>query len=170
MSATTGIARDAVRSDKDQLLELAYATGLFTKDEINELLGETLDGVFTGTLGPEHKARVLDLPAGAASGGERWPAGWTYCAPCDAGGLELFWIGVNPTVQNSGFGKTLLRDIENRVKAEGHSRLVICTSSAPSTNRAKAFYERNGYQRGADVAPDFYGPGEDKITFAKVFQ
>jgi ribosomal protein S18 acetylase RimI-like enzyme len=104
------IVRNCVIGDKSKLLELAFATGLFTEEEIDQLLGATLDGIFSGSLGPEHKARVLDLPDGSG------PAGWTYCAPSEDGGLELFWIGVHPRMQKSGFGKELLRDVEQRVE------------------------------------------------------
>jgi ribosomal protein S18 acetylase RimI-like enzyme len=161
--AATSIVRDFVIGDKPKLLELAFATGLFTEEELDQLLCETLDGISSGSLGPVHKALVFDLPDGSG------PAGWTYCAPSEEDGLELFWIGVNPKMHSSGFGKELLRDVERRVETEGHMRLVICTSSSSATDKAKAFYERNGYQREEAVVPDYYGPGESKLTFFKIF-
>ena len=156
--------RDVREEDVSKLLQLADETGLFTQDELQSLLAEPLLGILRGSLGKEHHARVV-LQQPCLS-----PIGWTYLAPEEGGDVEkyeLFWIGVKPTAQRAGYGTALLADAETLVKAAGGTQLTICTSSTPGTEKARAFYARQGYLLEPIVVSDFYGPGDDKLTFVK---
>ncbi len=170
--ASTRSCRDVQESDLSALLNIAHDTGLFTPDELDELLGDTLRGIFRGTLSKEHRARVV-LQESSISGILE-PAGWTYFAPSDDDNddlrmdvYELYWIGVSHKAQRSGFGSILLNDCETLVREAGGLKLVIRTSSTPATSAARAFYADKGYEQSNTIVSDYYGPGDDQVTFIK---
>ena len=158
--------RDVEEADFAALIEVGNASGLFTPDELDQLLSQTLTSLFNGTLDKSHVVRTLVQ--------ENEPIGWTYFGPSDEETegedwvFELFWIGVSPTAQRRGAGSTLLEDCENTCRALGASKLLIATSSAEGTAKARSFYVAKGYTRSEKVVENFYSPGEDKITFTKM--
>lgn len=80
---------------------------------------------------------------------------------------ELFWIGVLPDSHRAGVGSTLLADFEGIARASGARTLTVSTSSLPATDKARRFYAARGYERAAEDIPDFYGPGDSKVTFTR---
>lgn len=86
------------------------------------------------------------------------------------GKFELHWIGVHPSAHRGGFGPLLLADAEDLVVAGGGHQLTISTSTAPATQAARSFYARKCYERSSAYVPDFYGPGEGKVTFTKILE
>jgi ribosomal protein S18 acetylase RimI-like enzyme len=86
------------------------------------------------------------------------------------GTWELFWIGVSRSSEGTGVGSALLADAEDVAKRAGARTMRVCTSSTAATARARAFYERKGYKRGGEPEVDFYGPGDDKLEYAKALQ
>ena len=156
------VLRDAAVADERELIELGIATGLFSAEEADTLLGATLRGLADGSLSRDtHVARVVTDGGGAR-------AGWTYLSADDhADGVwELWWIGVSRAAEGTGAGRALLADAEAVARAAGARLLVISTSSTEATARARAFYERRGYFKCGQV-PDFYGDGDDKVVFAR---
>ena len=145
------------------LIALALTTGLFTEEEAEHLLGATLDGIASGALSPpSHAARLaLDPASGRA-------VGWTYTARDEhaEGVFELMWIGVGEEEQGRGAGKLLLLDAEDHARRNGGRLMLVCTSSQPATERARAFYERRGYAQCGRI-PNFYAEGDDKVIFVK---
>jgi GNAT superfamily N-acetyltransferase len=77
----------------------------------------------------------------------------------------VFWIGVAQSSQRSGLGRAILEKAEIMAKTAEARRVMICTSSLPSTAPARALYTKCGYSQVGAAVPDFYG--EDKITFSK---
>lgn len=152
--------RPALPSDTPALLELAVATGLFTPDDAEALLGGVLRDLHAGRLAVGHQAHVWP----DAATGE--PAGWVYFAPTPKadGVWDLWWIGVAPGRQGSGVGAAMLRAVEARVHAADGRLLVIETSAA--LTRTRGFYLRRGYTECGRI-PDFYAVGDDKIVFAR---
>jgi ribosomal protein S18 acetylase RimI-like enzyme len=148
--------------DRARLLDIALATGLFSDEEAETLLGSTLDGLADGSLTPDHHALVCRDTT------HNELVGWTYFA-ADAfadGVWNVWWIGVHPTYFGTGAAAKILTHIENFVTALGCRVLVIETSDSTSTARARNFYVKSDYiQRG--LIPDFYGPGEAKVVFSR---
>ncbi len=86
--------------------------------------------------------------------------------PLTEGTWDVYWMVVAADKQRQGIGSALLALAENEMrKAEG--RLVLIeTSSLPSYGRARQFYLRSNYEVISRI-PDFYAPGDDRITLRK---
>lgn len=77
---------------------------------------------------------------------------------------DLYWIAVAPRVARQGVGTLLLEAMEEKL---GRGvRVYVDTSATPAYGKARAFYERHGYDV-ACVLPQFYGPGDDKVVYCK---
>jgi ribosomal protein S18 acetylase RimI-like enzyme len=86
--------------------------------------------------------------------------------PLTVGTYDLYWIGVHPLLGRKRIGKRLITVMEKRVKGKGGRIIIIETSSDPIYQKACRFYIRQGYQLQEKI-PDFYKPGEDRLTFLK---
>lgn len=86
--------------------------------------------------------------------------------PLTEGTWDIYWIAVASGKQGQGIGRALLGSAEGKVR-EAHGRLVfIETSSKPNYEKARRFYQLQGYEVICQVA-DFYEPGDDKVIFQK---
>lgn len=146
------------------LVEVGRATGLFSAEEADALLGATLAGLADGSLAADsHAALVAEGGAGDS------PLGWCYLAR-DAQAdrvWELMWIGVTRAAEGtSGAGSALLKAAEALASERGARLLLISTSSTPATARARAFYERKGFAR-CGAIPDYYAAGDDKVIYSR---
>ncbi|KAI8620564.1 acyl-CoA N-acyltransferase [Chytriomyces sp. MP71] len=157
--STTHLIRPARPNETNRLLTVAFSTGLFTLDEATALLGDTLRKIHEGVLGPQHQAIVFEDARNIVQG-------WVYVAPNDHADRiwDLWWIGVDPACQNIGIGKQLLDHVEATV-VQNHGRMLIIETSA-NLERTMRFYKNQGYSACGRI-PNYYGAGEDKVTFAK---
>jgi ribosomal protein S18 acetylase RimI-like enzyme len=73
-------------------------------------------------------------------------------APLTQASWDLYWIAVAAADHGQGIGRRLLAATD--------------TSGRPDYARTRAFYDRAGYLKAAEL-PDFYAPGEAKVIFAK---
>lgn len=149
-------------SDRAPLLAIAVATGLFTADEADGLLGGVLDQLASSSLPAGHSALLCRMVPGSAV------VGWTYFAPDPhAGGVwNVWWLGVEPASQGAGAGALLLRRAEAQAAAEGGRLMIVETSAKAPQARARRFYAKEGYSE-CGCVPDFYGEGDDKVIFAR---
>ncbi len=86
--------------------------------------------------------------------------------PMTQGTFDLYWIAVDPDFQKQGVGSNLL-DFLGKVVKELKGRMILAdTSSMPHYEKTQHFYLRNGFQEVARV-PDYYYPGNDRVTFCK---
>ena len=86
--------------------------------------------------------------------------------PMTQGTFDLYWIAVDPDFQKQGAGSTLLDSLEELVKTEGGRMILADASTIPHYEKTRSFYLKNGFQAVARV-PDYYYPGNDRITFCK---
>jgi len=86
--------------------------------------------------------------------------------PLTDGTFDLYWIAVDPSAQGRGYGQALTRLAEDEARARGGRLLLIETASQSSYAPTVRFYERAGYELVSTI-PDFYKPGDDKLTFVK---
>lgn len=76
-------------------------------------------------------------------------------------------IAVSPDLQGTGAGNALIAAME---EALGAARLIVIdTTQTPDQARARQFYVARGYAHVATI-PDFFGAGEDKVTFVKALK
>jgi aminoglycoside 6'-N-acetyltransferase I len=86
--------------------------------------------------------------------------------PMTDGTYDLYWIAVNPNIQSKGIGSKLIKYIEEHIK-EKNGRLVwIETSSKPSYEKERKFYEKNMYDKLAEIK-DFYRVNDSLIIYGK---
>ncbi len=80
--------------------------------------------------------------------------------------FDLYWIAVRPHAQRTGLGRRLMEAAEAEARALGATAMYVETSSRPQYEPTRAFYRRIGYRSAAEL-PDFYGPGDGQVIFAK---
>ncbi len=80
--------------------------------------------------------------------------------------FDLYWIAVRPDSQRTGLGRRLMEVAEGRARELGATAMYVETSSRPQYEPTRAFYRRLGYRPAAEL-PDFYGPGDGQVIFAK---
>lgn len=79
---------------------------------------------------------------------------------------DLYWIAVAPDRGRQGVGRLLLAAMEAGLRKQGPARIYVDTSSTPGYDRARRFYEKNGYSV-ACVLEDFYRDGDSRIIYLK---
>ena len=142
--------------DRRRIEEITRAVLVFRDDEVPVAL-EVFDGAVGGSP---------DYTALGATVDERL-VGWICWGPtpCTLGTYDLYWMAVDPTMQGSGIGATLLREMEGRLA--GSARLIVVeTAGRPDYRPTRAFYEARGYRKAA-IIPDFYAPGDDQVVYVK---
>lgn len=80
--------------------------------------------------------------------------------------FDLYWVAVAPALGRQGVGRLLLARMEAELRAQGPAKVYVDTSSTPGYDRARGFYEKNGYQV-ACVLHDFYRDGDDRVIYFK---
>ena len=153
--------REVYRSDEIAVREILETSGFFLEREISvacELVRENLEkGEISGYsfLFAETEDRVV----GYACFGR---------IPTTASSYDLYWIAVHPDFWRRNLGSKLLSDAESLILGRGGQRVYIETSARALYEPTRSFYERAGYSQEA-LLRDYYGPGDDKIIFVKVF-
>ncbi len=82
---------------------------------------------------------------------------------------NILAIAVKPTFQSQGIGELMMKNIEQALRTNNQSTLIVETSSLPEYERTRKFYDRIGYDREA-VIRDFYSPGDNKVVFWKTLR
>lgn len=96
------------------------------------------------------------------------PAAFVIYGPMDEDDsqFDLYWIATHPRVQGQGAGGLLMTACERRAVAEGCVHMAIETEDGAAYAAAHALYRRFGYTV-AKTDPDHYGPGRNRLIFAK---
>jgi ribosomal protein S18 acetylase RimI-like enzyme len=153
---TAPALRPLSAADRRRIEEITRAVLVFRDDEVPVAL-EVFDGAVGGSP---------DYIALGATVDERL-MGWICWGPtpCTLGTYDLYWMAVDPTMQGSGIGAALLREMEGRLA--GSARLIVVeTAGRPDYRPTRAFYEARGYRKAA-IIPDFYAPGDDQVVYVK---
>jgi ribosomal protein S18 acetylase RimI-like enzyme len=157
-------------ADREGILDLAKTTGLFEAKSDMDQFREGLEGVLDGSAGPDHfwivDANGLNLTGAAyyAPDGAHYPS-----EHAGEGVWNLYFIGVRPENQRMGVGSKLLNAVEAALRQKPATALIVETSGKDNFDKIRAFYEGFGY-RAVGSATDFYGAGDDKITYRKNFK
>lgn len=159
--------RPARPEDQSALIDLAEATGLFQRPELEELAGMIAAG-FAGELGDDHRWVVVEGAGveGPGEGGGIEAAAYYAPEMMAEAVWSLYFIGVQPDRQGRGLGAALLRHVEDDLTARGARLLLVETTGLDSFEATRRFYRKNGYGEEARIR-DFYRQGEDKVIFRK---
>ena len=152
--------RPLAQRDRARLYSMLIETQVFTREEIEVAM--ELIGIVLGD--PNQEDYRIDCMAN----GEDQAIGYVCYGPVPMtqGTFDLYWIVVQPRDQGQGVGSKLL-DFLERVLRERKGRMILVdTSSIPQYEKAQKFYFYHGFQEVARV-PDYYHPGNDRITFCK---
>lgn len=156
----TAIAVAALRSvrasDRAAVERITRGSGLFREDEIPVAV-EVFDAAAGGD--PSYTALAAEVDGRLA--------GWICWGPtpCTVGTWDLYWMAVDPSLQGSGVGTALIREMEHRLA--GLARVIVVeTAGRPDYAGTRAFYEARGYRAVATI-PDFYAPGDDQVVYLK---
>lgn len=158
MTAAAGrvTTRPLAPADRARVEAMTRAVGLFREEEIPVAVE-----VFEAT------AAANDTYEGLAAVRDGEVVGWISWGPTPGtlGTFDLYWIVVDPAHHGAGIGTLLVDEMERRVAARARL-IVVETAGRPDYAGTRAFYERLGYAP-VSVIPDFYAPGDDKVTCVK---
>lgn len=145
--------------DRTAIISIVRRVGNFSDDEIETAL-ELVDEWLAEGEASEYICRVVEDEDGVRGYVCFGPT------PLTQGTFDLYWIAVDPSAQGRGYGRELMKLAENDVRARGGRLLLIETATQESYVATIRFYERAQYELVSRI-PDFYKPGDDKLTFAK---
>lgn len=151
--------RPITTQDRDQLLELVRLQDNFNAQEV-EVAVEVIDD----TLDPAKNDYAILVAVREGQG----VVGFLCYGeiPMTDRRFDLYWVAVNPALGRQGVGRQLLARMEAELREQGPAKVYVDTSSTPGYDRARSFYEKNGYQV-ACVLHDFYRDGDDKVIYLK---
>ena len=89
--------------------------------------------------------------------------------PMTDGTFDLYWIAVSPGSQGSGIGRSLTLRAEEYVRETGGRLMIVETSSKPSYDRTRKFYEDAGYVQLAEIT-NYYRLDDDLVVYGKYFR
>lgn len=148
--------RSVRASDRAAVERITRSSGLFREDEIPVAV-EVFDAAAGGD--PSYTALAAEAD-GRVVGWICWGP-----TPCTLGTWDLYWMAVDPTLQGTGVGTALIREMEHRLA--GLARMIVVeTAGRADYAGTRAFYEARGYRAVATI-PDFYAPGDDQIAYVK---
>ena len=151
--------RPIVAEDRAQLLKLVERQDNFNSQEV-EVAIEVIDD----TLDPAKNDYSILVAVSEGQG----VVGFICFGdiPMTDRRFDLYWVAVDPDLGRQGVGKLLLARMEEELAGQGGGIVYVDTSSTPGYDRARSFYEKNGYQV-ACVLPDFYREGDDRVIYRK---
>jgi ribosomal protein S18 acetylase RimI-like enzyme len=150
------------QEDCDEVLALVEATDMFTPAEIL-VAREQVDIYLQQPQQQDYDLVVVENRDGKVVGYMSYGA-----TPLTEGAYDLYWMAVAPGEQGRGYGKELVRWLENKVMHAGGRLILIETSSQPKYEATRRFYLGLGYREVSRI-PDFYKPGDDRVTYARYF-
>lgn len=149
-----------VLKDRASLHSMLIETHLFIPEEIDVAM-ELIDIVLKDESQKDYKIHCMvddqDQLMGYICYGP---------SPMTQGTFDLYWIVVDPNFQGQGIGSKLLDFLEKVLKEMDGRMILVETSSIPEYEGTQRFYLQKGFKEVARV-PDYYSPGNDRITFCK---
>ena len=146
------VIRPTVPADTPSLVALAQETDVFKPHEI-QALQEVLDDFHSTYHAHGHKSITHETKGQIT--------GFAYYAPAAMTDQTwyLYWIAVTRHTQARGIGGTLLKHVEEDIRAGNGRILLIETSSLPHYDLTRKFYLKHHYDLAAQI-PDYYATGD----------
>lgn len=151
--------RPAVAQDRDEIQKIVTATGNFNQEEI-AIADELVEIYLERTDQRDYFVYVYDADGKAA--------GFLIVGPTPAttGTYDMYWIAAHPDFYGKGISQQLDRFAEEFVREHNGYLLIAETSSQPTYDRTRAFYQKQGYSVLSHIR-DYYKPGDDLIVYGK---
>jgi len=146
--------------DREVLTEIVKLVGNFNEQEIQVAI-ELIDDAISEYSSGDYIACVLEDEKGEVQG-----YGCYGLTPLTESTYDLYWMAVHPAMQGNGYGRAIIRFVEQDVRERGGRLLVLETSSQQSYDRTRGIYEKNGYELVGRVR-DFYKKNDDKLIYVK---
>jgi ribosomal protein S18 acetylase RimI-like enzyme len=160
MDLNVTFRKDVRPSDRETVRKIVEATGYFSGDETTmavELVEERLK------LGDASGYHFLFAEAEGAV------IGYAVYGPCPATlhSYDIYWMAVYPDFQGRGLGRKLLAMCESLIQEQGGRQIYMDTSGRAQYEPTRRLYVALDYLQAAYL-PDYYAPGDAKITYVKV--
>jgi len=81
----------------------------------------------------------------------------------------LAWFAVDPDCQGQGLGRRLLAMVETLACGKGYRKLLVETYGHSDFDKARRFYESNGFREAGQVA-GYLPDGSPMVVYAKEIQ
>ena len=146
--------------DREVLIQIVKLVGNLNEEEIKVAI-ELIDDAIAEYSSGDYIACVLEDEKGEVQG-----YGCYGLTPLTESTYDLYWMAVHPAMQGNGYGRAIIRFVEQDVRERGGRLLVLETSSQESYARTRGIYEKNGYELVARVR-DFYKKNDDKLIYVK---
>jgi len=154
------VIRALIQRDREKILAMVKNVQYFTAEEVDVAM-ELLDIVLRDKKQKDYTIQCLvdheDQPLGYVCYGP---------TPMTEGTYDLYWIVVDPQHQSQRVGTKLIDFFEDTVRGMNGRMILVDTSSISPYETVHRFYSSKGYREVARV-PDYYWPGNDRITFCK---
>jgi GNAT superfamily N-acetyltransferase len=151
--------RPMTKRDKPALMKILRNTQEFKPSEV-VVAEEVIDSYLRDPHGSGYHILVAELDSAIAGYICYGPT------PLTEGTWDIYWMAVAPEKQGKGIGGALLAHAEERIREIQGRLAIIETSSQPAYEKTRRFHLNHGYEVIARI-PDFYTPGDDKLTLQK---
>lgn len=160
MDLNATFRQDVRPSDRVAVRNIVEATGFFSSDETAIAVELVEERLALGEASGYHFvfAELEGTVIGYACYGPVPATRYSY---------DIYWMAVYPDFQGRGMGRELLAMCESLIQGEGGRQIYMDTSSRIQYEPTRRFNEARGYRQAAYL-PDYYSPGEAKISYVKV--
>ena len=151
--------RPMITTDKVAVMGILKVTTAFTPEDV-KIAEEVIDAYLADVKGSGYFIYIAES--------EGHVAGYLCYGPTPLtqGAWDYYWIATAPEHRGKGIGSTLLKLADEYIRKVKGRLILIETSSNPHYDAARKLYTSLGYEIISTI-PDFYSPGDDKLTFRK---
>ena len=151
--------RGLLLEDRGPIAQILRDSGVFRPDEVGVGL-ELLDESLTPKPDTDYRWVIAEGASGVLGFACYGPV------PLTDATYDLYWIAVALPMRGTGLASRLESAAATDATARGARWLIAETSTTTPFEPARRFYLRNGYRPLGEV-PDFYRPGDGRLTFGK---
>jgi ribosomal protein S18 acetylase RimI-like enzyme len=154
--------RPLLPADRSPIERMVRATEVFIEEEVAVAM-ELVDTALGNPAQTDYEFFVHD------DGGTAQGYACIGRTPMTDATWDMYWIVVDPTVHGRGVGRALNAHCEAYVQEHGGRLLVVETSSKPSYDRTRKFYEDAAYVKLAEIT-NYYRLNDDLVIYGKYFR
>lgn len=152
--------RPIAPGDRDAIRALITGTEVFKPHEVDVAM-ELVDVALTREGQDDYHPYVLVEEDGVIA---------SYACfgknPMTRSTFDLYWLATRADRMGKGYGREMVRFVEEEVRRRGGRLLVIETSSQESYGSTRTFYEKIGCTLAARLR-DYYDRGDDKLIYLR---